>query len=134
QKEMASNAEAAAANPLNAVTFGAAGAAQLLRANLASILRASVGVARVTKFRRGGVPAIEPQVLRGPSHENGGIPLVAEGREIILSTGVYDDPRLRAIASAINVAAGGREFAAGGPVNPFDRSRGPVPQSGRSES
>ncbi|MGI4822672.1 MAG: hypothetical protein ACRYFV_15795 [Janthinobacterium lividum] len=33
-----------------------------------------------------------------------------EGDEIILTKGVYRDKRLRAAASALNVAAGGRSF------------------------
>jgi hypothetical protein len=122
-KELSANAVTAAANPLNSVTFGAAGAAQLLRSNIASIVRAAIGTARVVAFRRGGV-------LRGPSHENNGIPFTvngspgfeAEGDEILLSRGVYRNPSLRSFASAINVAGGGRSFAAGGPVNPFDSS------------
>ena len=39
---------------------------------------------------------------------------------------MYENSSLRAMASAINVAGGGRQFAAGGPTNPFDNSRGPV--------
>jgi hypothetical protein len=122
-KELSANAVTAAANPLNSVTFGAAGAAQLLRSNIASVVRAAIGTARVVAFRKGGV-------LRGPSHENNGIPFTvngrpgfeAEGDEILLSKGVYRNPSLRSFASALNVAGGGRSFAAGGPVNPFDSS------------
>ncbi|MFD1873888.1 hypothetical protein [Hymenobacter bucti] len=66
------------------------------------------------KFEQGGV-------LRGPSHAQGGIPLFsrrtgqhlgaeAEGDEIILTKGVYRNPWLRAQASALNVAGGGRPF------------------------
>jgi hypothetical protein len=128
-KELSANAVTAAANPLNAVTFGAAGAAQLVGLNTASIIRSAISTARVLAFRRGGIP---DGVLHGPSHEQGGIPLVAEGREIIMSTGVYDNPKLRRMASAINVAGGGRSFASGGPVNPF-QDRAPI-SSGSSTS
>jgi hypothetical protein len=122
-KELSANAVTAAANPLNSVTFGAAGAAQLLRSNIASVVRAAIGTARVVAFRKGGR-------LIGPSHENNGIPFSingrpgfeAEGDEILLSKGVYRNPSLRSFASALNVAGGGRSFAAGGPVNPFDSS------------
>jgi hypothetical protein len=129
-KEKSANAAMAAANPLNSLTFGAAGAAQLLALNQASNIRAAISAARILTFRKGGIP---DGVLHGPSHERGGIPLVAEGKEIILSKGVYYNPALRRAASAINVAGGGRSFAAGGPVNPFDASRGPV-ASGRAGS
>jgi hypothetical protein len=68
------------------------------------------------KFAQGGV-------LRGPSHAQGGIPLFhrrtgrplgaeAEGDEIILTKGVYQNPTLRAMASALNVAGGGRALMA----------------------
>lgn len=67
------------------------------------------------KFAQGGV-------LQGPSHAQGGIPLFhrrtgqplgaeAEGDEIILTKGVYQNPTLRALASALNVAGGGNPFA-----------------------
>lgn len=59
-------------------------------------------------------------VLRGPSHAQGGIKLFskaghyfgeAEGDEIILAKGVFRSPALRAQASALNVAGGGKAFA-----------------------
>ena len=53
-------------------------------------------------------------ILRGASHSGGGIDINAEHDEIILTKGVYRDPELRAIASEINVAGGGRKFADGG--------------------
>lgn len=71
------------------------------------------------KGRRGGV-------FSGASHEQGGIPIEVEGDEIIMTRGVYRNPGLRSMASAINVAGGGISFATGGPTNPFDRSREPV--------
>ena len=69
--------------------------------------------------------------MRGPSHRQGGIPIEAEGDEIILTKGVYRNPVLRSMASQINYAAGGRKFEAGGPVNPLRDSGGSrVPTSG----
>lgn len=129
-KEKASNAATAAANPLNAVTFGAAGAAQLITLNQAANIRAAVATARILAFKKGGIPS---GVLRGRSHAQGGIPLVAEGNEIILTKGVFQNAGLRAMASAINVAGGGRSFASGGvpmPSSPY-KDRAPVP-SGRA--
>ncbi|MEJ0030659.1 MAG: hypothetical protein WDO15_09955 [Bacteroidota bacterium] len=61
-------------------------------------------------------------VIKGPSHASGGVDVNVEGDEIILTKGVFRNPRLRSIASAINVAAGGKRFAAGGPVSPFTAS------------
>jgi len=64
------------------------------------------------KFARGGV-------VYGPSHAAGGVQLFhksgahlgeMEGEEIILTKGVHRNPVLRAAASALNVAAGGRAF------------------------
>lgn len=96
-----------------------------------AIIRAGLAIQRVSsqQFGMGGIP---DGVLRGPSHAQGGIPLEAEGQEIILTKGVFNSPGLRSMASAINVAGGGRSFATGGlPSNPFDSSRGPI-SSGRA--
>ncbi|WP_461054172.1 coiled-coil domain-containing protein [Spirosoma arcticum] len=83
-------------------------------------------------------------VLRGPSHAKGGIQLFnksgyhygeAEGNEIILTKGVYENPLLRAQASALNVAGGGRAFAniAGTSVPVMSEfSYGGVPQAQES--
>jgi hypothetical protein len=113
------------ASPGSTFTLGAAGA---IKAAIAAI-RAGLAIRKVDKekFGLGGIPS---GVLRGPSHSQGGIPLVAEGDEIIMTKGVYRDPRLRSMASQLNVAGGGRSFAAGGPVNPLDNSRGPVNRAG----
>lgn len=100
----------AAANPANAVTFGAAGIAQSTILTAAAVATAALQAAAVAsqKFEHGGV------VLRGRSHREGGIPIEAEGDEIIMTKGVFRNPGLRAMASAINVAGGGRQFAFGG--------------------
>jgi TP901 family phage tail tape measure protein len=57
-------------------------------------------------------------VLNGPSHRNGGMPIInpitgraeaeVEGGEVLLTKGVSGNPRLLSMASALNVAAGGR--------------------------
>ncbi len=116
------------ANPASTATLGTAGTLK----TIAALIRAGVAVAKVnaTQFKDGGIPS---GVLFGPSHAQGGIPLVAEGHEIIMTKGVFQNAALRSMASAINVAGGGRRFAAGGPTNPFDNSRGPV-SSGKAGS
>lgn len=108
----------AAANPANAVTFGAAGIAQSTILTAAAVAAAALQAAAVAsqKFEHGGV------VLRGRSHREGGINVEAEGDEIILTKGVYRNPGLRAMASAINVAGGGRQFAFGGVPLPSSSS------------
>ncbi len=60
-------------------------------------------------------------VLKGKSHAQGGIDIKvkggskveAENNEIILTKGVFENPHLRGIASAINVAAGGKPITVG---------------------
>jgi hypothetical protein len=66
QQELAANAAAAAANPTNALTFGAAGVSQLIASNILSVVRAAAGVANVAVLRDGGV-------VRGRSHSAGGV-------------------------------------------------------------
>lgn len=93
-------------------------------APIAAAFALAAGYANVKKIQAtkvdAPVQAARGMVLRGPSHAEGGIPVEAEGDEIIMTKGVYRNPRLRAMASDINVAAGGIRFAAlGGPVSPF---------------
>lgn len=112
-----------AAIPIVGTTLAPIAAGVALAAGMA-------GVAKIKKTKQpsitGGVKKMrDGGILRGPSHAQGGIPIEAEGNEIILTQGVYNNQTLRRAASAINVAGGGRSFAAGGPVNPFD-SRGPL--------
>jgi hypothetical protein len=122
QKEISANALKGAdiAASLPGPAGVAAGAAYVAGANLRTLIRSGIMAARIVAFRRGGV-------LRGPSHEQSGIPFTidgrpgfeAEGEEILLTRGVFRNPVLRNAASAINVLGGGRKFAAGGPLNPF---------------
>jgi hypothetical protein len=104
------------ANPASTATLGVVGG---IKAAIA-IIRAGLAIQRVSsqKFALGGVA---DGVLHGPSHAQGGIPINVEGDEIIMTKGVYRNPGLRSMASAINVAGGGRSFASGGPTNPFDQ-------------
>ncbi len=68
---------------------------------------------KVPVMKKGGV-------LKGNTHAQGGIEVAvkgggkieAENNEIVLTKGVYEDPHLRGIASAINVAAGGKPIDA----------------------
>ena len=116
--ELAGIWENANKNPLNAVFPGAAQALAVVK-SIAATARFGAGMVQVasTKFADGGV-------VKGPSHQQGGIPFTVrgkggfemEGDEIILTKGVYRNPVLRAIASDLNGMAGGRRFALGGPV------------------
>ncbi len=101
----AANAAFKSGSSIN-IAFGIISAAAAVAAGLANVARINN-----VQFAEGGV------VLRGPSHAQGGIPIEAEGNEIILTKGVYNNPSLRAAASAINVAGGGRRFADGGLVS-----------------
>ena len=96
--------------PAAAAVAGAFGAAQV-----------ALIAANKPRFSKGGV-------LDGPSHANGGIQMFgkggyfgeAEGGEAILTKGVMQNPALASMASAINVAAGGRPlFQDGGVIKPM---------------
>ena len=115
--ELSNIAIAAAGNPTNAVTYEAAGISQYAIQAGVAIARAGIqaGAISSAQFAEGGV-------LKGNSHENGGMPFKvngrtgfeAEGDEIILTKGVYRNPHLRSVASQLNVAGGGIPFAYGG--------------------
>ena len=96
--------------PAAAAVAGAFGAAQV-----------ALIAANKPRFSEGGI-------LNGPSHANGGIQMFgkggyfgeAEGGEAILTKGVMQNPALASMASAINVAAGGRPlFQDGGVIKPM---------------
>jgi hypothetical protein len=55
---MSANAAAAALNPLNAATFGAAGAAQLLKANIFTKIRAGLAIATIAATGLTGAKSI----------------------------------------------------------------------------
>ena len=79
--------------------------------------------AQANVANNGGTPAKYALggVVRGPSHEEGGIDMVhkntgkvignMEGNEIIMSGGVMRDPFLRSVASLVNEMGGGAAFA-----------------------
>jgi hypothetical protein len=130
--ELSANAFAASANPLNATTFGAAGAAQLLKSNLLSYLRAGISTARVLAFKKGGL-------LRGPKHERGGIPgvITSTGQPIEMEGDefIFSGPAVRALGAKNLTRINDRftkRFASGGPVNPF-QDRAPI-SSGRAST
>ena len=57
-KELSANAVAAAANPANAATFGAAGAAQLTTSNILTKIRAGLNIATITAAGISGAKSI----------------------------------------------------------------------------
>jgi hypothetical protein len=68
-KEMSANAAAAALNPLNATTFGAAGAAQLIKSNLLTKIRAGLAIATISAT---GISSAKGIVSGGASGGGGG--------------------------------------------------------------
>jgi hypothetical protein len=68
-KEMSANAAAAALNPLNATTFGAAGAAQLIKSNLLTKIRAGLAIATISAT---GISSAKGIVSGGASASGGG--------------------------------------------------------------
>lgn len=134
--ELANIAVAAAANPLNAYTFGGAGAAMYavlaglalgrFALNLNSINNQKFARGGIVPgwFGRGGLPYRGGQ-FTGPSHEQGGIPVgnsEFEGDELAIinkraakTSRVYSVTGTpKQIASSINTIGGGLNFAPGG--------------------
>lgn len=101
--------------PLNLILGGAATAlfAKLIGSARSAISSVSGGV-----FEDGGM-------IHGRSHAQGGVILEAEGGEAIINKRSMANPRLRAMASAINVAGGGIPFFQSGGIVP-DTSRNPI--------
>lgn len=142
-KTITANNLAAAANPLNAITFGAAGVSQAALTNGLAIATAAfqTGVVLSQKFKRGGIAprmreayglggafvgmsgGVASGGAHGSNYGDSGIALIdrssgrevgeMEGEEPILTAAVSRNPTLRAAASTINVMAGGRSFADG---------------------
>jgi hypothetical protein len=95
ERELAANAVAAAANPLNAVTFGAAGASQLAVADALSIARAIGATVAVLAF------------AKGTQNAPGGPALVSEeGQELMEVNGKYSLTPKK--ASVIDVPKGAK--------------------------
>lgn len=136
QKELSAIAANSAANPANAVTAGAAGAAQFSTQSAIASIRAGIAVASILAFDDGGNLALSgghiPQgggMIKGLPHGAGGVKFAmggagmigeADGRQgeaYIVNTG--NDPSLKALASQLNVAGGGKSFDHGGVVTTF---------------
>lgn len=99
----------------NVGIFGSAAAASGKIIGSAAINAVTAGISSIKKgssgktFAKGGI-------LSGASHANGGIKTPygeLEGDEIVLTKGVTSNPMLRGIASQLNVAGGGVDFAGG---------------------
>lgn len=114
QKVLSANAVAAAAIAAAIPVVGPAlGTAYKIAADALAIAGAAASAAQILKLQRGGI-------AEGPSHDEGGIPLYRrgrstgieiEGREVILTRKVTDNPLLLSLASAVNQLAGGRALA-----------------------
>lgn len=101
-----------AKNPLNPVTFGAAGTVQFIQmlAQIMANIMAAKNVLSQAKFAQGGIT--DGGIFKGRSHATGGIPIEVEGGESIInkkSTGMFAP-----LLSVINQIGGGRAFADGG--------------------
>lgn len=135
--ELLNIAAMAAANPANAVTAGGAGIAQYgILAGAAGIrYAAQVALIDSAKFAQGGNIAFEGGeipaaggMIKGQPHGSGGVRFrmgnrvgEADGRKgeaYIINTS--HNPYLKAMASAINVAGGGKPFDWGGVVKYTD--------------
>lgn len=122
--ELANIAVAAAGNPANAVTFGAAGIIMYAILSALAVGRYALNVAAINreKFARGGVPKTGGPI-KGKSHAAGGVPFSYEaedGELAIINKKSARDNRVRTItgtnmqiASLINELGGGISFARG---------------------
>lgn len=133
--ELANIAVAAAANPANAFTFGAAGIAMysVLAALAFGRYALRVGEINRQQFAYGGMPK-GGGVIAGRSHRDGGTPFVFKGAGYEAEAGELAIIRTRnapankvytirgtqmQIASKINEIGGGRPFAYGGRLTKF---------------
>ncbi len=126
-QELSANALAAAANPLNAVTFGAAGAAQLTASNTRSFIMAALNTAKVLAFRKGGWTG------NGDSDDPAGI---VHKNEYVVPAEITQDPRFTNVLSLLeNARLGG--YKNGGmvsPTNPYsDKSRTSISRTASSD-
>lgn len=131
--ELANIAVAASANPANAATFGAAGALQFAVLSALALGRFAIRTSEINreKFAFGGQPDTSTTrggFVKGRSHARGGNPFLFKGRvfedevDEINVIRTKDAPRNKIfnlagtqaqIASALNVAGGGIDFAPG---------------------
>lgn len=151
--QLANIGVAAAQNPLNGVTFGAAGIA--MYAALAAIAFGqyfmNLSAVNSMQYKKGGQFLGQGGQLRGPSHSNGGMPVYnpqtgqkvaeMEGKEGIINAKSMEDKNIYSvtgtpsqIASRLNAEGGGvdwfggatmKKFASGGIFN-WNRTQPPV--------
>lgn len=128
-KELSANALAAAENPLNGLTFGAAGAAQLAASNLRSVLFAGINVAKVLAFRKGGFTG------SGADDETAGI---VHKNEYVIPAPITSNPAFAGIINTLEMArVSGYQIGGmvNSPVNPYsDKSRGPIASTTANQS
>lgn len=151
--QLANIGVAAAQNPLNGVTFGAAGIA--MYAALAALAFGqyfmNLSAVNAMQYKKGGQFLGQGGQLRGPSHTNGGMPVYnpqtgqkvaeMEGKEGIINARSMEDKNIYSvtgtpsqIASRLNAEGGGvdwfggatmKKFASGGIFN-WNRTQPPV--------
>lgn len=151
--QLANIGVAAAQNPLNGVTFGAAGIA--MYAALAALAFGqyfmNLSAVNAMQYKKGGQFLGQGGQLKGPSHTNGGMPVYnpqtgqkvaeMEGKEGIINARSMEDKNIYSvtgtpsqIASRLNAEGGGvdwfggatmKKFASGGIFN-WNRTQPPV--------
>lgn len=133
--ELANIAVAAAANPLNGVTFGTAGTIQFAIMSALALGRYALRLGEInnTQFEYGGVPTAGGR-FGGKSHANGGTPFVYKGRTFEAEADELAVIRTKnaapgnytisgnhtQIASALNELGGGIRFAPGAAISKFE--------------
>ena len=139
--QLANIGVAAAQNPLNGVTFGAAGIAMysILAALAFAQYAMNLGALNNTQFAKGGIFRrifARGGKLKGPSHSNGGMPIInpntgqkvaeIEGEEGIINKNSMQDNNIYSvtgtpsqIASKINAIGGGVDWNGGATLERF---------------
>lgn len=134
--EMSANAKAAADNPLNGITAGAAGATQLAIANGLAIARSVAAGIKIAAFAKGGrtdqllnnmlplsslagllTGASGGSFASGGPVEQGTIGLIGEaGPELVIPNWLYRDPKQANLMGFLEaqIASRGNAFATGG--------------------
>ncbi len=134
-KELSSISAAAAANPANALTFGAAGVSQAAVLSGLAVARSAVqaGIIASQKFADGGI-------IHGASHANGGVAvrvggsgmIEAEGGEAIINK--RSTKKHLGLLSAINQDGGGISLARPNTGTLSKFGNGGIATSGAAES
>jgi hypothetical protein len=106
-KEMSANAAAAALNPLNAATFGAAGAAQLLKANIFTKIRAGLAIATIAATGLTGAKSIASGGGGGATGGGGGATGGASQTPSMGQQQVQQTPQMN-LNNGIGQSAGGK--------------------------